>query len=120
MAQRALGVAMDVSNEEQVEAGMAEALERFGRLDILISNAGVQIVAPLVEFEFAKWKKLLAIHLDGVERQHHLHGVRALQGGIAAQGSLRHGQARSHRPGKDRGEGGSSAWRACERDLPRL
>jgi NAD(P)-dependent dehydrogenase (short-subunit alcohol dehydrogenase family) len=65
MAQRALGVAMDVSNEEQVEAGMAEALERFGRLDILISNAGVQIVAPLVEFEFAKWKKLLAIHLDG-------------------------------------------------------
>jgi 3-hydroxybutyrate dehydrogenase len=62
---RALGIAMDVSNEEQVEAGMAEALERFGRLDILISNAGVQIVAPLVEFEFAKWKKLLSIHLDG-------------------------------------------------------
>jgi len=63
--QRALGVAMDVSNEEQVEAGMARVIETFGRLDILISNAGVQIVAPLVEFEFAKWKKLLAIHLDG-------------------------------------------------------
>jgi 3-hydroxybutyrate dehydrogenase len=63
--QRSLGVAMDVSNEEQVEAGMTHALETFGRLDILISNAGVQIVAPLVEFEFAKWKKLLAIHLDG-------------------------------------------------------
>jgi 3-hydroxybutyrate dehydrogenase len=64
-AQRALGVAMDVSNEEQVEAGMARVIETFGRLDILISNAGVQIVAPLVEFEFTKWKKLLAIHLDG-------------------------------------------------------
>jgi 3-hydroxybutyrate dehydrogenase len=64
-AQRALGVAMDVSNEEQVEAGMARVIETFGRLDILISNAGVQIVAPLVDFEFAKWKKLLAIHLDG-------------------------------------------------------
>src|SRR3954451_5217786 len=63
--QRSLGVAMDVSNEERVEAGMTHALETFGRLDILISNAGVQIVAPLVEFEFAKWKKLLAIHLDG-------------------------------------------------------
>jgi 3-hydroxybutyrate dehydrogenase len=63
--QRALGVAMDVSNEEQVEAGMARVIETFGRLDILISNAGVQIVAPLVEFEFTKWKKLLAIHLDG-------------------------------------------------------
>ena len=50
---------MDVSNEEQVEAGMARVIETFGRLDILISNAGVQIVAPLVEFEFTKWKKLL-------------------------------------------------------------
>ena len=64
-AQRALGVAMDVSNEEQVEAGMARVIQTFERLDILISNAGVQIVAPLVEFEFTKWKKLLAIHLDG-------------------------------------------------------
>ena len=62
---RALGVAMDVSNEAQVETGMAHAVETFGRLDILISNAGVQIVGPLVEFEFAKWKKLLSIHLDG-------------------------------------------------------
>src|SRR5215212_7464657 len=44
----ALGLAMDVSNEEQVEAGMARVMEIFGRLDILISNAGVQIVAPLV------------------------------------------------------------------------
>jgi 3-hydroxybutyrate dehydrogenase len=62
---RALGVGMDVSNEEQVEAGMARAVEAFGRLDILVSNAGVQFVAPLVEFEFEKWRKLLSIHLDG-------------------------------------------------------
>jgi 3-hydroxybutyrate dehydrogenase len=62
---RALGVAMNVSSEEQVEAGMARVIETFGRLDILSSNAGVQIVAPVVEFEFAKWKKLLSIHLDG-------------------------------------------------------
>ena len=32
---------------------------------MLISNAGVQIFAPLVGFEFAKWKKLVFIHLDG-------------------------------------------------------
>jgi 3-hydroxybutyrate dehydrogenase len=63
--QRALGVAMDVSNEDQVEAGTAKAITTFGCLDILISNAGIQIVDPIVDFEFAKWKKLLAVHLDG-------------------------------------------------------
>ena len=41
------------------------SIEAFGRIDILVSNAGIQIVAPIVDFEFAKWKKLLAIHLDG-------------------------------------------------------
>ena len=62
---RALGVGMDVSDEEQVERGTAAVVEAFGRLDVLISNAGIQIVAPIVEFEFAQWKKMLAIHLDG-------------------------------------------------------
>ena len=52
--QRALGVAMDVSNEDQVEAGTAKAITTFGCLDILISNAGIQIVDPIVDFEFAK------------------------------------------------------------------
>jgi len=62
---RAMGVAMDVANEEQVEAGTAKVIKAFGTLDILISNAGIQIVAPVVDFEFAKWKRLLSIHLDG-------------------------------------------------------
>lgn len=61
----AIGVAMDVTNESQVETGMTKAIEAFGRIDILVSNAGIQIVAPLDEFEFSKWKQLLAIHLDG-------------------------------------------------------
>ncbi|HEY5237782.1 MAG TPA: 3-hydroxybutyrate dehydrogenase [Rhizomicrobium sp.] len=62
---QAVGVAMDVSNEAEVEAGMAEAIAAFGGIDILVSNAGIQIVEPLDQFEFDKWKKLLAIHLDG-------------------------------------------------------
>jgi 3-hydroxybutyrate dehydrogenase len=62
---RAVGVAIDVSSEPQVEAGMENAIAAFGRLDILVSNAGIQTVAPLDQFEFAKWKRLLAIHLDG-------------------------------------------------------
>ena len=63
--ERALPIAMDVSDEGQVERGIARVIATFGQLDILVSNAGVQIVSPLVEFDFEKWKKLLAIHLDG-------------------------------------------------------
>src|SRR5436190_5442314 len=62
---KAFAVAMDVTNEQQVEAGVARTIEQFGKIDVLVSNAGIQIVAPLDEFEFASWKKLLAIHLDG-------------------------------------------------------
>ena len=62
---RALGVAMDVANEDQVNAGIDKAIATFGALDVLVSNAGIQIVEQLVDFEFAKWKKLLSIHLDG-------------------------------------------------------
>jgi 3-hydroxybutyrate dehydrogenase len=62
---RAAGIAMDVTSEEQVEAGMAKAVKTFGRLDILVSNAGIQIVAPLDQFDFKKWKQMLAIYLDG-------------------------------------------------------
>ena len=62
---RVVGVAMDVANEQQVDDGTAKVVEIFGSLDVLISNAGIQIVAPLVDFEFAKWKRLMAIHLDG-------------------------------------------------------
>jgi 3-hydroxybutyrate dehydrogenase len=64
-AKRAIGVAVDVTNEAQVEACVAKAIEAFDRLDILVSNAGIQTVAPIDQFEFAKWKQLLAIHLDG-------------------------------------------------------
>src|SRR5262250_591309 len=61
----AFAVAMNVVDEAQVEKGVADTVAKYGKVDILVSNAGIQIVRPLVEFPFADWKKLLAIHLDG-------------------------------------------------------
>jgi 3-hydroxybutyrate dehydrogenase len=62
---QAMAVAMDVSNEEQVDAGVDSVAANWGSVDILVSNAGVQIIHPIEEFPLADWKKLLAIHLDG-------------------------------------------------------
>ena len=61
----AVGVAVDVTDEAQVDAGVQATLKAFGNIDILVSNAGIQIVHPIEDFGFADWKKLLAIHLDG-------------------------------------------------------
>lgn len=63
--ERTLGVGMDVTSEEEVDAGIEAIAAHFGAIDILVSNAGIQIVAPLDSFKFGDWKKLLAIHLDG-------------------------------------------------------
>jgi 3-hydroxybutyrate dehydrogenase len=64
-AKSAIAVAMDVSSEEQVNSGVEKAIASFGAVDILVSNAGIQIVHPIEDFPYADWKKLLAIHLDG-------------------------------------------------------
>jgi 3-hydroxybutyrate dehydrogenase len=61
----AIGVGMDVAKEDQVNAGVEQTVKAFGRIDILVSNAGIQIVYPVEQFPFADWKKMLAIHLDG-------------------------------------------------------
>ncbi|WP_417475160.1 3-hydroxybutyrate dehydrogenase [Luteimonas mephitis] len=61
----ALAVAMDVSDEQQVVDGVAKAIAHYGRVDVLVSNAGIQIINAVTDSSFADWKKMLAIHLDG-------------------------------------------------------
>ena len=63
--EKIIAVEMDVTSEEAVNAGVAKTVSTFGTVDILVSNAGVQIVHPLHEFPYSEWKKMLAIHLDG-------------------------------------------------------
>jgi len=61
----AMAVAMDVTDEAQVNSAVAQVVAAYGGVDVLVSNAGIQIVHPVEEFPFAEWKKMLAIHLDG-------------------------------------------------------
>ena len=61
----AMAVEMDVTDESQVNEGVAAVVEAWGGVDILVSNAGIQIVHPLESFSLAEWRRVLAIHLDG-------------------------------------------------------
>jgi 3-hydroxybutyrate dehydrogenase len=62
---KAMAVAMDVTSEDQVNQGVAKVVSAWGGVDILVSNAGIQIVHRIEDYPFADWKKMLAIHLDG-------------------------------------------------------
>jgi len=62
---KTLAVAMDVTDEAAVDAGFDQVQKALGAVDVLVSNAGIQIVAPIDQFKFSDWKKLIAVHLDG-------------------------------------------------------
>ena len=61
----AIGVEMDVTDEEQVDAGVEQIVKEWGGIDVLVSSAGIQIVHKVENFPLEDWRKLLSIHLDG-------------------------------------------------------
>lgn len=61
----AIAVEMDVSDEAAVNAGVDKAFARFGRIDTMISNAGIQIVHPIEDFPYADFQKVMDIHVGG-------------------------------------------------------
>ena len=86
-----LAIEMNVTDEAQVNAGIEAIVRKWGRIDVLVSNAGIQIVHPLQDFPFADWKKLLAVHLDGAfltSKACLPHMYRAGSGSIIFMGSV--------------------------------
>ncbi|WP_290649454.1 3-hydroxybutyrate dehydrogenase [Aquisalimonas sp.] len=61
----AMAVTMDVTDEHAVNAGVASVYERWGRLDVLVANAGIQHIDPIDKLDFADWRKVVSVHLDG-------------------------------------------------------
>ena len=62
---QAIAITMDVTSEGAVDAGVAAVVQKFGRVDVLVSNAGIQIIRAVVDLPYADWKKMMAIHVDG-------------------------------------------------------
>jgi rhamnose utilization protein RhaD (predicted bifunctional aldolase and dehydrogenase)/NAD(P)-dependent dehydrogenase (short-subunit alcohol dehydrogenase family) len=116
-AGRAVGVAMDVTREESVAAGIEAALLAYGGLDILVSNAGIAPCAPIVDLDLATWERSLAVNATG-----HFLVARAALRLFAAQG--RGGNLvfvvtkNALAPGKD--FGAYSAAKAAELQLARV
>jgi len=61
----AIAVKVDVSSEQQVEAMVGAAVEKYGRLDLLVSNAAILIAKPVTDFPGEQWKKMLDVNLFG-------------------------------------------------------
>lgn len=62
---RAIALSMDVTSEQAVEAGVKHTVDTLGSLDVLVSNAGIQIVHPIEDYPWADWQKMMNIHLGG-------------------------------------------------------
>ncbi len=62
---RTLALRMDVTDEASVQAGYAQLMEMFGRLDILVSNAGILIAEEVAESDAGKWRAVMNVNLFG-------------------------------------------------------
>jgi 3-hydroxybutyrate dehydrogenase len=91
----AMAVQMNVTDEAQVDAGFAKTVETFGGVDVLISNAGIQIISPIVDLKYEDWKRLMAIHADGAFLTTRA-AMRAMIAGKRGGTSLLMGSVHSH------------------------
>jgi 3-hydroxybutyrate dehydrogenase len=60
-----LAIETDVTEEHSVEATVERTVREFGGVDILVSNAGAQWIAPIEQLSLADWRRILTVHLDG-------------------------------------------------------
>src|SRR3546814_14328722 len=78
---RAVYSAADMSRPEDVRSLVAEAEEAFGRVDVLVNNAGIQHTAPVEDFPAEKWDAVIAINLSAA-----FHAVQAALPGMRRRG----------------------------------
>ena len=62
---RAVAVRADITREDEADGLIAQAVERFGGLDVLVNNAGIEEAHPVVETPLVAWEKIVAVNLTG-------------------------------------------------------
>ena len=96
---RALGVRCDVTNEEEVAAMIDTVVERFGRLGICVSNAGVLIAGAIDEFPADKWRFVIDVNLYGyfLVAKHAARVMKAQRSGVIIQINSKSGKKGSYK-----------------------
>lgn len=74
--------ALDVTRRDDVQAFADHALARFGRIDVLINNAGVMPLSPMAALKVDEWDRMVDVNIKGV-----LHGIAAVLPTMQTQGS---------------------------------
>ena len=60
-----LGLECDVSEPDQVDPSVNRVVEEFGRIDVLVNNAGIAEFKPMLETTYEEWSRILAVNLNG-------------------------------------------------------
>ena len=79
---QAIAVATDVADMAQVQALADAAMARFGRIDVLVNNAGIMPLAPIAKGKVDEWSRMIDVNIKGV-----LHGIAAVLPTMTAQSS---------------------------------
>ena len=61
----AIGIGADITKRAEIDAMVAAAIERFGRIDVLVNNAGSRIIKPFLEHTEEDWRRMLDVNLTG-------------------------------------------------------
>lgn len=85
-----LALPYDISQPEQAEKIVAETLSAFGQIDALVNNAGIADFGPIEDTDFARWKAVMSINLDGtfLLSQAATAALKATKGAIVNIGSI--------------------------------